>query len=478
MTWSTATTGLLIQSGTDADFTGLNGLTSVTTRTEAGRTIYEVDGRRIRITGTITLSPWTHGIRIRNSGGTGAAGEGALSIQGDGSLTITGSRTVGGQTFYTQATAIEINDTASDGDQRVFRVGTNNGTNGTLNMTGSRIYAEGRIEFNRGTVNLTEAIIDGNVNGTGARRVLCRPGMTVTINGLSLLRNYLDPQGTTLTLSKFKPIGTLAIAGFFSSTGGIANQLTLNGYESVGAAFDVGCWNGGVATFTKSVNAVNGSALTVGTPYEDTQFVLTCYQKVGFKVTDLNEVAITDAVVYLRDTNDNNRRNANGRDDTADNTYTWTTDATGNAAPQEVLLAVRNGGVTSGTFSYRGINQNNTDMFTYKIRHYSYVTKVSTTKFRQSTDMTITVAIAADNNVTLSKTNAAALTGIAITKATGTASTTNPHIITVTDRTRTLDDIYDYWKQWFTLTAQMDTNDEITVDAGRMILGNYRIVEA
>jgi len=28
------------------------------------------------------------------------------------------------------------------------------------------------------------------------------------------------------------------------------------------------------------------------------------------------------------------------------------------------------------------------------------------------------------------------------------------------------------------LTAQMDTNDEITVDAGRMILGNYRIVEA
>jgi hypothetical protein len=479
MTWSTATAGLIIQSGTDADITGLNGLASVTTRTEAGRTIYDIDGRRLRITGTLTLNPWTHGIRLRNSGGVGNAGEGAVSIQDNGSLTITGSKTVNGQTFYTTESAIEVNDVASDGDQRVFRVGTFNGTNGTLTMTGSRIYAEGRIEFNRGTVTLTEAIIDGNYDGTGARRCMVRTGMTLTVNGLTLIRNYLDPSTSTLTLTNFKPVGTLSIAGFFNETSTAANELTVNGYQTIGSAFDFGAWNdGSAATFTKSVNAVNGSVVTVGTPYNSVQFCLTCWQKVGFTVTSLTEAAISGATVYLRDTNDNRRHNANGRDYTADRTYTWTTNGAGVAAAQEVLLATRNGDLTSAVFSYRGINGTNDDNFTYKVRHYSYVPKSGTTQFRSSTDMNIKVAVATDANAVLTSAAAAALTGIAITKATGTASTTNPHIITITDRTRTLDEIYCYWKQWFCLAAQADTNDQLTVTAGRLVLGNYRIVEA
>jgi hypothetical protein len=84
-----------------------------------------------------------------------------------------------------------------------------------------------------------------------------------------------------------------------------------------------------------------------------------------------------------------------------------------------------------------------------------------------------------DKAATLTQAQAAALTGITITKATGTPSSTNQHTITVTaSANRTLDDIYCYWKNWWVQDAQWDVADEITVSGTRMILGNYKIVMA
>jgi hypothetical protein len=84
-----------------------------------------------------------------------------------------------------------------------------------------------------------------------------------------------------------------------------------------------------------------------------------------------------------------------------------------------------------------------------------------------------------DKAATLTQAAATALTGITITKATGTPSPTNQHTITVTaSANRTLDDIYCFWKNWWVQDAQWDVTDEITVSGTRMILGNYKIVMA
>jgi hypothetical protein len=84
-----------------------------------------------------------------------------------------------------------------------------------------------------------------------------------------------------------------------------------------------------------------------------------------------------------------------------------------------------------------------------------------------------------DKAATLTQAEAAALTGITITKATGTPSVSNPHIITVTIASnRTLDEIYCFWKNWWVQDAQWDVTDEITVNGSKMVLGNYKIVYA
>jgi hypothetical protein len=116
---------------------------------------------------------------------------------------------------------------------------------------------------------------------------------------------------------------------------------------------------------------------------------------------------------------------------------------------------------------------------TYKIRHYGYGATSGTITLARSTDAVITAALPADVSATLTEAAAAALTGITITKATGTPSPTNQHTITVTaSANRTLDQIYCFWKQWFCQFANFDVNDVLVESNNKLILGNYKIVMA
>ncbi len=116
---------------------------------------------------------------------------------------------------------------------------------------------------------------------------------------------------------------------------------------------------------------------------------------------------------------------------------------------------------------------------TYKIRHYGYGATSGNITLARSTDATITAALPADVSATLTEAAAAALTGITITKATGTPSPTNQHTITVTaSANRTLDQIYCFWKQWFCQFANFDVNDVLVESNNKLILGNYKIVMA
>jgi hypothetical protein len=83
-----------------------------------------------------------------------------------------------------------------------------------------------------------------------------------------------------------------------------------------------------------------------------------------------------------------------------------------------------------------------------------------------------------DPLVNMTQAAAAAVTGITITKATGTATPANPHVIRITNRNITLDQIYCFWKQWFVQDAQWDVSDQLTANGSKLVLGNYRITTA
>ena len=124
--------GVITQSGTDANLSGLTGLAGVTVTTGTYLTIYSIASARLVVSGTLTITPGTELLVFQS---TCPATE--LSITGNFNIAgmITGG---GGDPWYNYDTVIQFNRTGSssfltsDACLQVENTGTYDAKGGTV----------------------------------------------------------------------------------------------------------------------------------------------------------------------------------------------------------------------------------------------------------------------------------------------------------------------------------------------------------
>ena len=220
--------GVITQTGTDTDLTGISGLTGVTTITsdpsalQTGYRIYQVDAStRVDITGTLTIEPDVEQLIIEGAAVSGITAN-PLLVSSGGTLNLGVAKSGNGNTIYSQG--VGLNFTAK---------GSNN-----FGVFGTAIVSGGTLNWNGGVIR----------TGSTFR---CNEGATVTVNKGTFF-NTSDN-----TAMQFRVTTT--------TTGGDANinlnDLTLDGLTQQARIFTTSGWNTGVFTFLRGeFQTYNGSA--------------------------------------------------------------------------------------------------------------------------------------------------------------------------------------------------------------------------
>lgn len=416
---------LITQSGTDTDLSGLSGISGVTVMStgtgEYARNIYNYAGMKLTVSGTLSIDPYTEELV------TSATGN-ALLIPSGGTLNINGSMTLNSITKYTQRRWFtEI--TSYDFNTPAVRVQSG----GTLNWVGAEMLVPGGFTFDSGsTVNITQGVLDEmrkfkNGSGQGIDQQIRWSSSGVNVSGLILKRGLMTLIAIPASLNGYAPQHCTRAICTSSSTPKII--IPVNGFNTDGSNdLDVGMRGGSWVHLT---NPSNGTAMTVGPHLPNDYGRVAVWQTFNPVVTTAAMAAISNASVYIRDTNNTKRKNytsdsyVNG-DDTADKVYVAATGAGGNLASALSLftgaVSVLSGTGTSdppntGAYSwdYRCKSGNTTDDFDVYVWHYSYLLSKYTIIAKGGANgsvVTSGTAMLADSTVILSSSAAAALTTI------------------------------------------------------------------
>jgi hypothetical protein len=195
-------------------------------------------------------------------------------------------------------------------------------------------------------------------------------------------------------------------------------------------------------------------------------YIAEVFKQVQPRLLNSAGAGISNVVVYIRDTNNGQRRNATDTgfalayrnvDYTADRVYTGATDATGKPSVFNVLTGVivnqdsygAQGTINSGAnrIDRRGIGNNSSDNFDLHYWSYGNIYAKQTLSMLGFNTSTPDWTLFADSNVTLTEANA--ITKLASSFTVNTATNT----ITVTANS-TLDDLYDVMKVYKTRNVQ------------------------
>lgn len=404
----------ITQSGTDADLSGLAGVSGVTTFVQSGKTVYNIGNRTLAITGTLTQDPRTEEIWTGSAVplGSGNGNSGSM-IRVTGTYNLGVAVTKNGVQAYPQSTAIRLNTSggSSYGPDDISNYGgVVVASGGVWNWYFGTIFTWGPIGFGSsansasGTANVYSKscqIISLGTSGGNAENPQVRVNSTQTnVQGMSTIGMHnITLLGNPAAWANVDVKHHTSAYGASSSSPD-ATYLTVTNYESGGGhTRDWGVWQG---KWYRFVNAVNGSNYVMGSGANSAANYGLAESRQALTITAKNAAgsAIASGGWFVRDKNNGLRLAANGlgngktnADYVSDRTYAAAFNGSGIAAYSTdggILTHVgyrvyANAAATPDTATenkrdYRGETNDNADSFIARVRSYGYAfTELSVT---------------------------------------------------------------------------------------------------
>ena len=473
---------IITQSGTDANPSVLGAIAGVTTQSFGTgsriRTIYTIPaGRQLAITGTLTHDTDQYLILFSDN----AANTGSLT-----KVLITGVYNYGikanGQPSRLSGISIPV-DPGTWWAPSIVASGTNgnailvNGSGARFNMQGGQIDGALTIGFGNGaggTISGGTVVVrdDAITNGTNWLTRILTPNLA--FNGYTMIGGSLSIGANTAgqTFSISRP-GAGGVAYWLQTQS--ATPTRIKDYV-VGAGYDVGVapYSDGVGGVTCvptiSQNSAAGTAVNVrgGEPAPSGDIANAGYhaflRTISTAIT--TESGLADGFIYVKDTNNGQRKNLNAIDDTPDKVYIGTITSGALSAWSKIggggLVYANNYEIISGIVNVvrdatntRGISNQGIwrkdlrglsdvegeDRFNFYVWSYANQYKVINQSLAGAGTLVLTDKVFIDSGVTLS--SSAALAKLASSFTINTSTNT----LTVT-ASSTLDDVYDALKAY------------------------------
>lgn len=376
--------GVITQTGTDTDLTGLSGLTGVTRFgyvTTGSETfyIYDIGTNRLDIEGDLTINP-EYNMLLTNCP-TGTLPNMSINVRSTGTLTL-GVKTVSGTaTKYTIGTAIvttEQGDLNASGSFHVESGGTIEGYGATIELSGPTRLRDGSYI----TVEDLTVVLGRNGqcqfriehNGANTSRV------SITNNGIKLNgRGSIDEANLTTsgsaTFDTDSFIFNFIKAKYQPASAGYPAQVFLNfdnGNNIANADFSyAGTSSGDGITYDGRLVDFRNVARRLRYIHANLRggFCQTT-KNLNFNLVDADFVGLTAVAYYAIDTDNGGRINFNGFDSTADLTYTGS-----GVGPALTVTPVVEYMAGQGTTRYI---DDRLDSDTITFRFISYLTNIAT----------------------------------------------------------------------------------------------------
>lgn len=395
--------GIITQTGTDTSFSGLSGLTGVSSFDQNGKSIYILDNTRLKIDGTMSHDPELEELFFENYGAV-------ITMVINGTYNLGSQNATTGK--YSSGTALRF-CRSSDSNYLETQSDVYINTNGTMNWYGGVIHSD-RQFTNYGTWNSysREAQL---LAYTNIRKNIRQRG-TCNIDGFVSQDFIFGAIVNANQLANWAPFNEVE-KGFNISTS-FANNVyaVLEGFDPAGLAGEhTNFWQ---AKWGRFINCLTGSDLNiVGLQANDVNnrglFEIRQKVRLQYKDTDFNSV--NGVKVSMTDTNNGNRLGANQINSnpsyTADRTYSGTSSSGEVLFDTDggVLVAVhwRSVGGTKGTaltgnneVDYRSTGNNTNDTFTFYSCDYEYQIASSTKALKGANGENLEVVMLPDFSIT------------------------------------------------------------------------------
>ena len=449
---------VITQSGTDADLSGIAGISGVESYdhgvADFDYTIYDASDFELVITGTLNHDQFEEQLIVDqltiNSGGTYNIG-----ITRDEPATA-----VDAYEAFVPILALHIKFRgAHPQNNPSFDIQSG----GTLNWIGCMIFMHAGFHgyydsaSSQATINITDAYlyIEGLATINDLPYKLRFDGTDVNINKLKQYGGAFANQRVLDVFSGYEPTHFEGIQ--VPSQASRTELFVFENYAGGGRGNIQDCrWT---ETRMRFKNSATGSDLILkshGINQGGANGMADVSKEIQLTITDSDAAAIVGARYYIIDYDNGNRanytQNANNIIYDQDLEYTDITDAAGETPTVEVLTlaVVDNGANFDGTTKdYRSKNNNTDDLFDIFIWSYAHLSATFSQELKGIDVLNIPWTLFPDNNITESNSaTVAAYTGIAIdhTEAAQTITITESH---------TLDEIYDFVKYNKTLAANI-----------------------
>ena len=364
--------GIITQTGTDTDLSGLSGVLGVVVVNNGSHKTYHIEGKALIISGTLTIDPQVECLLFERQD---------LFINGTLNFGITS--VIGGATRYSRAIGLISHDTGYV-NFTVNRAGTLNWNGGAMKLMGGCAFKDGS------NVSITNGIIIA-INSVSQRLRMSTDNCSV--DGLSIDGNLrFDVFQTFVSFNRYNPNftdkGIIQKVG--STHGGTDDPLVLTDFDAQGIEAPNGDFLGSSYRATKIEFVNMGFTGDFNISHDSTggaSAVSTLYKDIKLKIVDTNISNIEGAKYWTTDKDNGSRfsgtaiwRGSQNADETfsSDRVYTGSTDSSGEATERLLTRAcyggLSTGGVYNGstTIDYRSETTDNTDVFTFKVASYAH----------------------------------------------------------------------------------------------------------
>ncbi len=427
---------------------------------------YKLETFQLNITGTQTFDPDAEQLTF-NEVPTSTA---CVLVNGSGVLNMGVASTKGGVTRYSSGIGI-YNSKAlgstngfngSFSDSAAVRV---NSATASFNWSGGVIISPVPPRIQDGNFTVLEGVLDCPYNSSSGIQptfLINSTADTVSISNLTIKSN-IAKNGVQINLEKapntfsnvvlFHGSGIGTFGATIESPVGTSTPIELKDFGPKGDGLtglaqprvDYTFWR---QNHLKAVNALDGVespcyGMNVTSNNANNRGLVNFWKEVGFQFNDaVTAAAVQDVCIGFRDANDGLRpADYRGFSWTADRTYTWTSDASGVAAAQQVLTGCQVKSTNDDPFaavekSRRTTANDATNANTFRAWSYGHNMGTITAPMKGNGTLTASALLVPDSAVTLSRAAALAKLASSFTLDTGT------HTLTVT-ASSTLDDLYD-----------------------------------
>lgn len=440
----------IIQSGTDANCSGLSAIAGVVTLVQGDEKTYDLGNLTLNINGTLTQDPDFEHL-IWNSNNTRAHD---IVVSGGGVWNLGVATVVNGYTKYSTGDAVISQRLIPSFGGGTYQLLSGSAVifvtaGGTWNYRGGYIRLKHTIFItSTGKLNMFAGYVQlaGNIRRFGLFSTGAVNFYGGTLDGIQLLVQkfptsfsgiqFINDQGITIESSNNRSLTN------------IFNGLSFNG-----SLYDCYVWFGALLNLK---NSSKGSGIIINGDTEitnpSTTGVVLATQDVTVGLANQAGANIGGAVSYIRDTNNGTRYSGYpGFDYTADKVYINNTGVSGVTPVFNVLLGevVKPIYTVSSPFDIRGkTNVPGADLFDVYTLAYNYQPLLfGNAKLQSTGTLALSGTMLVDNYATL--TEAAAMTKLASSFVVDTVT----NGITVTANS-TLDDLYDVMKVYKTRAVQ------------------------